>query len=59
MKQIPDPSINDLLKEFFFYMDIIEESDSGMPFKPNYIYSCRILDGERIGQILVALKQKI
>lgn len=41
-----------LWKEFIDLLEITEESDSGNKFRPNYIGSCRALDGQRMNQII-------
>jgi hypothetical protein len=41
-----------LWKEFIDLLEITEESDSGNRFRPNYIGSCRALDGQRMNQII-------
>ena len=49
-------SLEDLIKNLFFYLDKEEESDFGRIFKPNYITSCRAVDGEKIGKILQKMR---
>ena len=46
-----------LLREFFELMDKKEETDSGIAFHPNFISSCRVVDCEKIQDILVKLKK--
>ena len=50
-------NVKALLREFFQLLDIEEESDSGRRFHPNYIASCRILDGQKLNEILTELKR--
>jgi hypothetical protein len=47
-----EEKLNDLWKEFIDLLEITEESDSGNKFRPNYIGSCRALDGQRMNQII-------
>lgn len=47
------------LAEFFRYLDVVEESDSGKPFRPNFISSCRVMDGMAMDKLLKELKQWI
>jgi len=51
--------LTSLWHQLFFLLDITEESDSGNTFRPNYISSCRAVDGERIQKILAEAKQLI
>ena len=51
--------LTSLWHQLFFLLDITEESDSGNEFRPNYISSCRAVDGERIQKILEEAKQLI
>jgi hypothetical protein len=39
-------------------LEITEESDSGNKFRPNYIGSCRALDGQRMNQIIKEAKKE-
>ena len=54
------PEINsqalDLWREFIRLLEIREESDSGREFSPNRIQSCRVVDGQRIDEIITAAK---
>jgi hypothetical protein len=47
-----EEKLNNLWKEFIDLLEITEESDSGGEFRPNYIGSCRALDGQRMNQII-------
>ena len=51
--------LNNLWKEFIALLEVTEESDSGGEFRPNYIGSCRALDGERMNQIIKEAKKEI
>jgi hypothetical protein len=51
--------LTNLWHQLFFLLDITEESDNGTEFRPNYISSCRAVDGERIQKILEEAKQLI
>jgi hypothetical protein len=44
------------VKELIRLLEIEEESDSGRAFRPNYVSSCRVMDGMKINQCLKALK---
>ena len=48
-----------LVNHLFYYLDIKEESDSGTTFSPNYISSCRALDGKDMREILTELKELV
>lgn len=43
--------------KLFYYLDIVEESDSGNEFHPNFISSCRTMDGVAMNNLLKQLKQ--
>ncbi len=45
------------LKQFFYLLNIVEESDNGREFRPNYISSCRVMDSARLGEILQRLEE--
>jgi hypothetical protein len=47
------------VKEFFYYLDMIEESDSGRVFHPTIITSCRVHDQQAINEILKQLKAEV
>jgi hypothetical protein len=51
--------LNSLWHQFFFLLDITEESDSGNAFKPNYFSSCRIADAESMEKILTKAKHEL
>lgn len=46
-----------LVCDFFAVLDIVEESDSGYAFHPNRISSCRVMDGVKLTEILLALRK--
>ena len=46
----------ELWREFIRLLEIREESDSGREFSPNQLVSCRVMDGERINEIITAAK---
>jgi hypothetical protein len=48
-----------LWHQLLFLLEITEESDSGNEFRPNYISSCRAVDGDRIQKILEEAKQLV
>jgi hypothetical protein len=54
-----EEKLNNLWKEFIDLLEITEESDSGNKFRPNYIGSCRALDGQRMNQIIKEAKELI
>jgi hypothetical protein len=51
--------LTSLWSQFFFLLDITEESDSGNAFKPNYFSSCRIADAESMEKILTKAKHEL
>lgn len=48
-----------LTKEFFGYLLKEESNDDGRVFHPNYISSCRCLDGKRMNEIIEELKERL
>lgn len=54
-----DAEVHKLLTRLFYYLDIVEESDSGREFRPNVVSSCRVMDGAAINEILTKLKQSV
>lgn len=48
-----------LLGDFFHLLEIEEESDSGTPFHPNRITSCRVLDSAKLAELIKDLKTEI
>lgn len=49
-------SYREHVRELIRLLEIEEESDSGRPFKPNYVSSCRVMDGMKINQCLKTLR---
>ena len=43
--------------KFLYYLEIVEESDSGNEFHPNFISSCRVMDGVAMNKLLKQLKE--
>lgn len=50
---------NDLVKELFSYLDIVEVSDSGREFHPIHISCTRSLLVDRVNKCLIQLKEAI
>jgi len=48
-----------LVKELFRLLDKTEETGEGRVFHPNRISSCRVLDGEKLEQVLKELKNTL
>jgi len=48
-----------LVKELFRLLDITEETSEGRVFHPNRISSCRLLDGEKLEQVMKELKNTL
>ena len=48
-----------LIEQFFALMDITEQTDEGRDFKPNRIYSRRVMDAEKLEKVLAELKQTL
>jgi hypothetical protein len=51
--------LEQLTHELLKYLNKEEESDSGHQFRPNYISSCRVLDGQRMGKILKRMEELV
>lgn len=51
--------MRDKVREMFAILDIKEESDSGRVFHPTTFTSCRVMDGEKLSEILNELKEMI
>lgn len=47
------------VRELLYYLDIIEETDDGKPFRPNYISSCRALDAEKLKKVISELRELV
>ena len=45
-----------LVKNMFYYLDMVEESEEGRKFHPTNISSCRVMDGEALNKILARMK---
>ena len=45
-----------LVRELFRLLDKTEQTDEGRYFKPNRITSCRVMDAEKLEQVLKELK---
>lgn len=48
-----------LIKELFELLDKTEETDEGRVFHPNRISSCRAVDVEKLGQVLIELRNTL
>lgn len=48
--------LNKLLTEFFTILDSVEETDSGRPFHPVTINSCRVMKTKRLGELFSEMK---
>jgi len=48
-----------LWQQFISIMNIVEESDSGKEFRPNRIQSCRVLDAQKMSDIIEEAKQLV
>lgn len=46
-----------VVREFISLLDKVEISDEEREFRPNYIGSCRVLDGQRLGKLLIQMKE--
>ena len=54
-----DNEIKSLIREYIRFLDIVEESEEGRIFRPNQLGSCRVLDGKRMNEILIRLKELV
>lgn len=54
-----EEDITELLKKFFYYLDMTEESGSGRTFHPTIITSCRAMYQDEINNILKQLKEHV
>lgn len=52
-----DTELKALCRELLGILEQEEESDSGRPFHPTHIHSCRALVTKRLGEILPRIKQ--
>lgn len=57
--KIHSMSLEELVKEFFTYLDLEEESDSGRVFNPIIISNCRVMMQKPLGQVLQQLRKKV
>jgi len=53
------PSLQDLVTEFVGLLDKKEESGLGYEFHPNQISSCRVLDCDRLEELLNQMREAI
>lgn len=51
--------IKEIIKEFLYLLNRREESDSGVVFSPNYISSCRVMDSQRLGELLKQMERYV
>lgn len=53
--------LNNLVKELFELVDKVECSDNGRHFFPTQLEfsSCRVMDGQRIGNLIVEIKRLV
>jgi hypothetical protein len=49
--------LKDAVKEFFSYLDYVEESDSGKEFHPIQISCVRVLMMDKVSNCLVKMKE--
>jgi len=52
-------TVNELVKEFFSYLDHIEETDSGREFHPIELSSCRVLMTQPLNMCLEKLRERV
>lgn len=55
--RIDSHDLKGCVKEFFSILDIKEVSDNDVEFRPNYISSCRCLDGTRLNWLIERMKE--
>lgn len=56
-----DPSSlsdRELMGELVGYLDKTEISDNDRKFHPNYISSCRVIDGNILGKVLKEMRER-
>lgn len=51
-------SDKELMAELLGYLNKTEISDNDREFKPNYISSCRVMDGNILGKILKEMEKR-
>jgi hypothetical protein len=56
---VTSTAIIDLTRELITLLDKVETSDNGNEFRPNYISSCRCMDGTRLNEIVIELKKRL
>lgn len=56
-KKLKELTLNELLAEFFTYLDYQEESDSGNVFNPIYISSCRVMLSQSLDAVLKEMRK--
>ena len=47
------------IREFLGFLRKVEVSDNGRAFRPNQISSCRVMDGQRMGELLVEMEKQL
>lgn len=52
-------SLERMVEAFIAYLEVVEESDSGNEFRPNYISSCRVMDSEAMGILLTEMRKRV
>lgn len=57
-KKLVGMSVEELVAEFFSYLDWTEESDSGRVFRPITIGSCRVLMTQPLEMCMAELRHK-
>lgn len=55
--KIEEMDLAGCVKRFFEILDIKETSDNGREFSPNYISSCRALDGAELSKLITKMKR--
>jgi hypothetical protein len=58
-EDVKDYSDRRLIAELMYYLDIVEVSDNDREFRPNTISTCRVLDGQRMNEVLKEMKARI
>jgi len=57
--KVEKDKIKELTKEFITLLTKSETNDDGKEFSPNYISSCRCMDGTRMNEIIKELKGRL
>ena len=47
------------IREFLGFLRKVEVSDNGRAFRPNQISSCRVMDGQRMGELLTEMENQL